>query len=217
MSESGVAAKMQAGKLYVVGAGGHGRVVAATALAAGFELGGFLDDIHAGSAVMGVPVIGPVSMLAELGGVQAIVAVGENRDRAALVLRFPHARWTTVVHPTAWVDRSAVVAAGVAIMARVVVQPGACIGEHVILNTGAIVEHDCHVGKFAHLATGALLGGAVVVGEGVLLGTGATVRPKAVVGEWATVGAGGVVIADVPARVVAVGCPARPKAGSLPG
>lgn len=198
-------------ELYVVGAGGHGRVVAAAALAAGYRLAGFLDDVHQGEMVMGIPVVGPVALLAGLGTVSAVLAVGDNAARAALAARHSHVDWKTVIHPAAWVHESVTLGAGTVVMARAVVQPGAHIGAHVIVNTAAVVEHDCHLGDFAHLASGVVLGGSVSIGRCALLGTGATVRARASVGEGATVGVGAVVIDDVPAQVVAVGCPARPR------
>lgn len=198
-------------ELYVIGAGGHGRVVAAAALAAGYRIAGFLDDVHQGETVMGIPVLGPVALLAELGTVSAVIAVGDNEARAALAARHSHVDWETVIHPAAWVHESVLPGAGTVVMAQAVVQPGAHVGAHVIVNTAAIVEHDCHIGDFAHLASGVVLGGNVRVGRCALLGTGVAVRTGAGVGEGATVGVGAVVIDDVPAHVVAVGCPARPR------
>lgn len=196
--------------LYIVGAGAHGRVVAAAAAAAGYHVAGFLDDTRPGEVVMGIPVLGPVSRLDDLGDAMAVLAVGDNAARAGLAQRYPGIAWETVIHPTAWVHESVTIGPGAMIMARAVVQPGAVIGAHAIINTAAAVEHDCRIGDAAHLATGVMLGGHVVVGAQALLGTGAAVRPRAVIGEGATVGAGAVVIADIPPAVVAIGCPARP-------
>lgn len=201
----------RAGGIYVIGAGGHGRVVAAAALAAGYRLAGFLDDVHPGETVMGIPVLGPVALLAELGTVAAVIAVGNNAARATLAARYSHVDWQAIVHPAAWVHESVSPGAGAVVMARAVVQPGAHIGAHAIINTAAVVEHDCRIGDFAHLASGVVLGGSVSIGRCALLGTGVVVRTRACVGEGATVGVGAVVIDDVPARVVAVGCPARPR------
>lgn len=98
------------------------------------------------------------------------------------------------------------------IFAGCVVQTGASIGAHVILNTGATVSHDCQVGAFSHIAVGAHLAGNVTVGEGVLIGAGVTARPGARIGDGATVGAGASVIADVPAGATAFGAGnARPR------
>lgn len=197
--------------LLVVGAGGHGKVVAAAAIAAGHSVAGFLDDVQAGGTVMGLPVLGPVDRLASAGVAAAVLAIGENTARAMLAARYSHVEWAVIVHPRAWVHESARLGPGTVVMAQAVVQPDARVGAHVIVNTAAVVEHDCRIGDFAHLASGAMLGGAVQVGRSALLGTGAVVRSRATVGEGAVVGAGAVVVADVAAHLVVVGCPARPR------
>jgi acyl-[acyl carrier protein]--UDP-N-acetylglucosamine O-acyltransferase len=45
-----------------------------------------------------------------------------------------------------------------------------------IVNTGAIVSHDCRIGDYAHVAPGAILAGGVEIEEGTLVGMGATVN-----------------------------------------
>jgi sugar O-acyltransferase (sialic acid O-acetyltransferase NeuD family) len=90
-----------------------------------------------------------------------------------------------------------------------IVQAMAKIGNHVIVNTGAQVDHDCVIGDFAHIAPRVVLCGGVSVGEGTLVGAGATVAPGVTIGKWATIGAGAVIIAGIPDYAVAVGNPAR--------
>ena len=57
-----------------------------------------------------------------------------------------------------------------------------------IVNTAAVVEHDCAVGHGAHVAPGAVLLGAASVGEATLVGSGARVLPGVAVGARVTVG-----------------------------
>jgi acetyltransferase-like isoleucine patch superfamily enzyme len=90
-----------------------------------------------------------------------------------------------------------------------IVQAGACIGAHVILNTKASVDHHCHVGDYAHIAV-AHLGGGASIGEGVFLALGSIVLPGLHVGDWAVVGAGAVVTKNVAPATTVVGVPARP-------
>ena len=98
---------------------------------------------------------------------------------------------------------------GDAVCAGAVVQPGARIGRHVIVDTRASVDHHGRVGDYAHLAVAHLAGGASV-GEGVFMALGSIVLPKIHVGDWATVGAGAVVTKDVVPGVTVVGIPAKP-------
>ena len=62
-----------------------------------------------------------------------------------------------------------------------------------IINTKALVEHECVVGDFAHIAVGAVLCGQVVVGEGAFVGANATVIQCREIGSNEIVPAGEVV------------------------
>jgi UDP-perosamine 4-acetyltransferase len=123
--------------------------------------------------------------------------------------RFEQIEWLAVVHPAAYVHPSVKIAEGTVVFAGAVIQPDAVIGAHAIINTGATVDHDCAIGDFVHVAPGTNLAGGVRVGRGAFLGIGSAVIPYRSIGEWTTVGAGGVVIDDLPARITAVGVPAR--------
>ena len=125
-----------------------------------------------------------------------------------------------MVHPTAWVDASVVPGAGTVEFAGAMIQPGTVIGEHVIINTSASVDHDCVLGNFVHIAPGTHLAGNVRIDEGSFMGIGSAAIPGVRIGAWTTVGAGAVVVRELMDKVVAYGVPAkvqRPtKAGETP-
>ena len=101
------------------------------------------------------------------------------------------------------------IGAGTFIAATAVVNPDARVGEHCIINTGAIVEHDNVIGSFVHIAPGVNLGGRVIVGEGTDIFTNATVIPDVTIGKNCVIGAGAVVLKVAPDGVTMVGNPAR--------
>jgi sugar O-acyltransferase (sialic acid O-acetyltransferase NeuD family) len=198
----------------VIGAGGHAKVVVATLQAAGCPILAAFDDDERkwGTALLGVPVRGPVT--AAPAEAPIIIGVGDNRARAALASRLGAAGacFATAVHPLAWVHASVTLGPGTVVFARATVQPDASLGAHVIVNTAASIDHDCVLGDFVHVAPGVLLAGGVTLEEGAFLGIGAAAIPGVRVGAWARVGAGGVVVDPVPAGLTAVGLPARPRA-----
>ncbi len=100
--------------------------------------------------------------------------------------------------------------AGVYVGAKAVVQVRASIGEHAIINTGAIIEHECRIGSNVHVAPGGVLGGRVTVGPDTLIGLGARVLPGVRIGSGCVVGAGAVVTGDLPDGARVAGVPARP-------
>lgn len=204
-------------RLVVYGAGRHGKVVADAALCAGWRVLGFVDEDpdKRGAKLFGLGIIGigleESIELCERQGARAIVALGDpaQRKRVFDALLDRGVGLATVIHPSAVLSRSVSVGRGTVILAGAVVNPDASIGENAIVNTSASVDHDNEIGAHVQVAPGVHLGGTVTVGEGTLIGIGASVRNNITIGEWSVVGVGAVVVKDLPARVVAVGNPAR--------
>jgi len=117
-------------------------------------------------------------------------------------------------HPTAYVDGTAEVGAGIQAMPMAVVHTCAQVGDFTILNTGSIIEHDCQIGNGVHVMPGATLAGSVWVDDFASIGSNATLLPGLRVGKGAIVGAGAVVTRNVPDFAVMVGVPAK-QAGEL--
>ncbi len=196
-------------RIAVIGAGGHGKVVASILIAAGHRIAGFYDDDPKkwGSKIFGFPVLGPASELTSNKCTHAIIGIGDNDTRKQLSEQID-VDWFTAVHPFSWIHPDVSIGVGTVICAGAIVQPFAGIGSHVIINTRASVDHDCTVGDFVHVAAACLSGGASV-GEGALIALGSTVLPGVNVGAWATVGAGAVATKNVPPNTTVAGIPAR--------
>jgi sugar O-acyltransferase (sialic acid O-acetyltransferase NeuD family) len=103
----------------------------------------------------------------------------------------------TVVSDNAIVSHYAILADGVQVMAGAVIQVGTSIGANCIVNTSAIIDHDCEIGRHNHIAPGATLSGGVVTGDGVHIGTGANIIQLITVGADVVVGAGTTITKDV--------------------
>ncbi len=206
-------------RVLIVGAGGHGQVVADILLRMGESRGdvepvGFLDDDPklAGRSILGLPVLGTTYDIGEVEHEAVIIAIGDNETRRCLfdILRSGGERLFTARHPNTVIAPDVKLGPGSVVCAGAVVSTGSVIGANVILNTSCSVSHHSHVGDHVHVAPGARLGGEVTLGEGVLVGISATVLPRKHVGNWNTVGAGAVVCDDVPGGVTVAGVPARP-------
>lgn len=196
--------------LVIIGAGGHAKVVAATALAIGVTVRGFTDSDSArhGSTVLGLPILGDdISVLRP--GTHAVIAIGDNRVRKLVASKYQCA-WQTLVHPLAYVHPSCILGVGSVVFAGAIVQPDGRIGEHCIVNTASSIDHDAILEAFVHVAPGTHLAGNVTLREGAFLGVGVSVIPERVVGAWSTVGAGSTVVRDIADSTTVVGVPARP-------
>jgi len=204
-------------RIFVYGAGGHGKVVADILVSKGHsEFAGFVDDREElrDTKVLGFPVFGNGEWLRQEtlnSCVVVALGVGENRSRQLLMERCSH--WgieiLTLVHPAATVARTALLGPGTVVMAGAIINPEAKVGAGVIVNTGAVVEHDIEIGDYAHVAPNAAMGGASRLGAFSHLGLGAVVLQCVSIGSHTIVGAGAVVVENLPNQVVAIGIPAR--------
>jgi sugar O-acyltransferase (sialic acid O-acetyltransferase NeuD family) len=201
--------------LLVLGAGGHGKVVADAAMSMGrWDAIAFLDDYQpSGAGPLRLEIVGRLEELEQIGRRFNMVAaaLGSNHARLELYQRCSSAELTlaTIVHPAATVSAHASLGAGCVVIAQAVVNPGATLGVACIVNSGATVDHDCLLGDAVHVSPGANLAGNVRVGARAWIGIGACVRQGLTIGDDAIVGAGGVVVEDVMARTTVFGVPAR--------
>lgn len=206
-------------RVIVLGAGGHGQVVAdilLTASEAGeaIEIVGFVDDNAGlvGAKIGGLPVLGQIRDLQHLAHDSIVIAIGNNRTRYGLMrsLLKSGEKLITARHPSAIIGRDVTLGPGAMICAGVIVNTGSSIGIGTILNTHSSVDHHSQIGSCVHVGPGCHLGGEVIVEDGALIGIGATVMPQQRIAAWSCVGAGAVVTRSVPPGVTVVGVPARP-------
>lgn len=202
--------------LTILGASGHGKVVAEAALASNWATVEFYDRAWPDKQQVGRwTIVGDDAALwADLtrkDGV--IVAIGDNRTRLMLLerLRQSGAKLVSIVHPMACISASARLGGGTVAMAGAVVNADAAVGMGGILNTGCSVDHDCVLGDAVHISPGAHLAGDVHVGDRSWIGIGASVRQGVRIGSGAIVGVGAAVVSDVADGLTVVGVPAKPR------
>lgn len=201
--------------LAILGAGGHGKVVADAAEATGqWRRIIFFDRVWPEvTSLTPWSVGGDEARLLEEARTFAgvVVAIGDNdvRLEAQRRLHAAGAELATVIHPRAIVSPYARVAPGTVIFAAAVVNANADIGSACIINTAATVDHDCVIEEGVHISPGAHLGGGVHLGAGCWVGIGASLRHNIRIGPGAIVGAGAAVVRSQPGAVTLLGVPAR--------
>lgn len=201
-------------RLALLGASGHGKVVADAAIAAGWQDVVFFDDAWPGVSLNGHwPVAGNTAALLEclheFNGVLVSIGNCAVRWQKQQMLQAAGAPLVTVVHPHACVSPFARLGVGTVVMAGAVVNVDAVVGESSIINTGATVDHDGTLAHAVHISPGVHLSGNVVVGACSWIGVGAVVRQGIRIGARVMVGAGAVVVTAVADGLTVVGSPAR--------
>lgn len=192
-------------RLIIIGASGHGKVIADIALLNGYEDIVFLDDDESIKKCAGFPVIGKTSEAKTLDG-DKVVAIGNAKIRQRIMSDI---QTVTLVHSKAVIGRNVEIGEGTVVMAGAVINPESKIGKGCIINTDSSVDHDCIIGDFVHVAVGAHICGTVKVGHGTWIGAGATVSNNISICANVTLGAGTVVVKDIAEDGTYIGVPAR--------
>lgn len=201
--------------LLIIGASGHGKVVADIALhMEAYKNIAFLDDDTSVRECMGFPVIGKSSdFLQHIRNADFFVAIGnpQVRKRVMEELFCAGAEVPVLIHPNATIGNGVVIGSGSVVMAGAVINSDSEIGQGCIVNTCASVDHDCSISAYTHVAVGAHVAGTVTVGEGCWIGAGAVVKNNVEICSNCTIGAGAVVIENIDISGTYIGVPARRK------
>lgn len=103
----------------------------------------------------------------------------------------------TLIHPAATKHHSSTIGLGAQLFPNSYVGPKTSIAAHTVVNTGAIVEHDCTVGTHSFIAPGAVILGGVKVGDCATIGANATILPGLRVAKETTIGASSTLTKDI--------------------
>lgn len=197
-------------QLVIMGASGHGKVVADIANKTGYEQIVFLDDKESVTECSGYPVVGKCSSFVEY-DCDIIVAIGNPSIREKLLMDLENAGKCipVLIHPHASIAENVTIGKGTVIAAGAVINPDAIIGSGCIINTCSSVDHDCTLEDYVHVAVGAHVAGTVTIGKRTWIGAGATVSNNVKICADCMIGAGCVVVSDISEKGTYIGVPAR--------
>ncbi|MCA0970939.1 acetyltransferase [Halobacillus litoralis] len=200
-------------KLLIIGASGHGKVVADIALKMNrWKVISFLDDNKNIYTSMGLDIIGTSGdIFTYVEEYEIFIGIGNNatRQRIHEMLETVGASIPVLVHPNAVIGNQVKIGNGTAVMAGAVVNCCTKIGKSCIVNTSSTIDHDNFIEDFVHISPGVHLAGTVKVCQGSWLGIGSVVSNNIAITKWSKVGAGSVVVKDISEPGVYVGVPVR--------
>lgn len=203
--------------VYIVGAGGHGRVVLGqmlddVACNKEWQIAGFLDErkhlLDGYNYDIGI-VGDPITYVPKADD-RFVCALGasEHRKTYAAPLLSKGAIFINILTEV-YRGRNVKLGEGCFFERRVGIGPDSDIGDFVNIHSLAILGHDVKVGDYSDIGALSFIGGSVKIGAGVMVHPHSTILPGKVIGDGAIIGAGSVVISNVPAGVTVFGNPAK--------
>ena len=195
-------------KVVIYGGGGLSKMIIETVRVLGaYQIAGIIDDnMKPGEMIIGSPVLGGAEILPDLFkqgirmAVNSVGGIGNYQVRLNVFLQLADAGFVcpAIVHPTAHIDPSARLDAGVLVLAQSYVSGSAVVGLGTLINNSVVVSHDCVLGVCTNLSPGAMIAGDAVIGDFTQVGMNATVNIGVSVGRECLIGNGATIKNNVP-------------------
>jgi sugar O-acyltransferase (sialic acid O-acetyltransferase NeuD family) len=138
-----------------------------------------------------------------------ICAVGSPGLRRNMTKEFKRRSFASAYTSESFADGEPEIQAGCILSQRAFVNTNVSIGNHVHIDSGAIVGHDSVIDDYATLSAGATISGGVRIGAGSFIGAGATIIERIELAPGVLIGAGAVVTKSILRPGAYVGVPAR--------
>ena len=200
-------------KLLIIGASGHGKVVADVALKMNkWSTIEFLDDDGSIKIQMGLEIIGKSEDACKyVDNYDLFVAIGNNgvRKKIQEKLEAAGASIPVLIHPSSIIGKEVELDMGTIVMAGTVINCCTKIGRGCIINTGSTIDHDNNINNYVHLSPGVHLAGGIKIGDLSWIGIGSSLIQGINVGQNSIIGAGSVIIKSIPENCIAVGNPGQ--------
>jgi sugar O-acyltransferase (sialic acid O-acetyltransferase NeuD family) len=198
---------------YLVGGGGHGRVLLDAIISSNQNVSGIIDSkFEKGSKIFGVTVVGDDSMLDLIhpSTDELVNGLGSTGDLELHRKLFDDLSnrgfiFCGAIHPSAQIGRECEIDKTSQIMAGAVVQNRVKVGRNVIINTRASIDHDVSIGDNSIISPGAIICGGVTVGKNVFIGAGAVIIQGIKIGNECIIGAGTIVRHNVKDSLTSLG------------
>jgi sugar O-acyltransferase (sialic acid O-acetyltransferase NeuD family) len=181
-----------------------------------YEIAGIIDSVHTiGTDRYGYKVLGRqeniISIVKEHKIDAGLITIGDNWSRSivynTIIKQMPGFEFVNAIHPSVIIGKNVEIGFGVVIMAGVIINPLAKIGNFTFFATGCQIEHDCIIEEYASVSAGSVMGGYVTIGKFSAITLGVTILDRLKIGENSVIGSGSLVLKDIPDNILAYGNP----------
>lgn len=198
-------------KFKIIGYSGHSFVILDSAIKLNLNCTGYYDRNKKEFNPFDIDYLGLEDNI--INKERIFITIGDNKIRRSIyedLIKKDFITFLNIMDPTSSVSKFAFIKpdSSISIGVYSVINSLAKIETGVIINTGAIIEHEVKIGKFSHVGPNAIICGDANIGENVFVGANATVKQGVLIGDNSIIGAGSVVLNDIPANSTYVGNPA---------
>ena len=158
---------------------------------------GWIDDTKTkGEVIFGLKVIGSISELLTI----------ESKITVAIAIGYKHSYFKlnllkkiqdnksielyTFVHPTSFIDKTAILEPGVFIYPNVTIDMNVFLKAGVLINNSSTISHDSIINIGVFIAPNVTVSGNVTIGEGCFIGAGTVIKDGITIGRCNTIGSG---------------------------
>lgn len=200
--------------VFIFGYSGHAYVLIESMLELGYTISGYFDKREAVLNPYNLEYLGfelDVDLKSIVSQDYVFPTVGENFIREKLLKIFDEQGLNqfVLIDKTAGVSQTAKIGLSTYIGKYVCVNALAKIGSGAILNTNAVIEHECEIDDLVHIAPSATLAGNVKVGRGSFVGANSVCKQNVTIGTNCILGAGSAIVKNIPDNEIWMGNPAK--------
>tara|TARA_B100001769_G_C21942215_1_gene507549 strand:- start:243 stop:842 length:600 start_codon:yes stop_codon:yes gene_type:complete len=191
----------------IVGYSGHAFSCIDSAVRSGYSIFSYYENQEKSHNPFGLKFLG--NEITKSTSKPIFIAIGNNSIRKKVYQKLNKHDFISII------DTSSTVSKNITTNKMCFIGPGAVInsftklGEGLIINSGAVVEHECVIGDFSHIAPGSVLCGGVEVESNCLIGANSVILPGLKIGSNSIVGAGSVVLKSLPPNSIVAGNPSK--------
>jgi sugar O-acyltransferase (sialic acid O-acetyltransferase NeuD family) len=118
-------------------------------------------------------------------------------------------RLLTFIHPTSFINPTAMIGDGVIIYPKCNVDYKVTIGDGCLLNNSCTVSHETNLDSCCFIAPGVVISGFVKIGENVFIGSGSVISNNILIEENCIIGIGSLITKNVAKNNSVIGNPQK--------